>query len=283
MANHTIEKIDKNRGIRRIEAETLDAKRTYWSNKISDRSLGCRISGILNNSDLSNVVIDERINNIINLFKSYGYTDEDAKEFICKNPIVIERTVDSINESLIILASIVANNKNKDLIEFISSDVNNGSILLVSPENLSGVYNLVFDMFAANCSCNQEAYEYLYNNKNLLHMSYDSIVAKLSIYNLVNLDEEVFFNNPSMLDHKILYSEIYNAVAICHNNNNVSLENVISVINSNNEKIKSIHDIKSTLIYSIDKDTLNKLKSDYIAELTYNAERTQMNYTRRVM
>ena len=206
--NHKVEKVEKYsfNGLMDMLSR-LNGKLNY-SNYFGDSRVGNRIINEITLKKVPGKVVNERISYIFNIFKLNGYSDDDAKEFIINNPNLIETNVKKTSINYTIL-NFIANKSNFNVIDLIKSDKANDTLLLYKPSNIYGVYHIICDMFSNNGYDENDAYFYLTTNKNILKLSVDSLLNKLSILYEAGMLEEVFFNHPDLLTEVISDKDLY--------------------------------------------------------------------------
>ncbi len=206
--NHKVEKVEKANFNGLMNMLDRNSGKFNYSNYFGNSKTGSRIINEITLKNVPEKVVNERINYIINIFKLNGYTLEDAKEFINNNSNIIETNIKKLNINYIIINS-VAKKGNVNVIDLLKSDKNNDTLLLYKPSNIYGIYNIVCDMFINNNYDESEAYKYIINNKDILKLSADSLLNKLSILKESGMLNEIFFNHPDLLTEVISDKDLY--------------------------------------------------------------------------
>jgi len=206
--DHKVEKLEKKELNGLIDMlSRIDTKINY-SNFFGNPNVGGKITNLITLSNVPVRVVNERINFIFNMFLSNGYTVDDAKAFINNNPIIVERDIESIKFNYLML-NFIASKASINVIDLIDSNRNNDTILLNDSSNIYGIYSVICDMFITHGYDQNEAIEYIVNNKDILKLSIDKLLNKLVIFKESGKLETIFFEYPSILTENISEKELY--------------------------------------------------------------------------
>ncbi len=222
--NHKREKLDRGqyKDIQKMHNRLKNV--SSYSELFGDRLIGNRIDSLISLHNIPYSVIEKRINYVIEIFESNGYSEKDAINFIINNPNIIECGLTQIKINYILLKTIVKDT-NVNVVEFISKkskiktnssiviDRKNDSVLLTKPASLHGVYNVICDMFIINGYDQNDINSYLIKNTELLKIPFNLFVSRLAILNEVNMLDTIFFEHPDLINENISDRQLFEQYA----------------------------------------------------------------------
>lgn len=203
--------------------------------------------------------IDETINVIIELFKKCGLTQNDAINYLNSNYSLIDTDKSELVDRINSLIEVFNMNglSSQELMSFITNCRVNRTVLLY--KDITKIKNFVIKKFLSDGFSEEEAYQYLSDNRGLFLNSYNHILGSLSLYLSASLDNKVFYEYPDLLSNYYSNAQLYNAIMTLKNKKeDLSLGNIKNIMSNNKNAAFSLKDIYKKYLISRYEKTLDK-------------------------